>query len=256
MSFNSLICLVQAARETGALKEAKDKLEKTVEDLTWRLQLEKRLRRSSENGLVINTETRTTAVSCLPVAACITYKCLLQWRSFEVERTSSFRGTPQGVNLSFVNGSLTGGVDKLRQVEAKYPALLFKQQLTAYVEKIYGMIRDNLKKEISPLLGLCIQVNIVCFSYMECLFIDMFGSFPYMKMQAPRTSRASLVKGTSRSLGNAAGQQALIAHWQGIVKSLDSFLNTLKANHVSLLSIHIAKFFFMVTFCSIPKKVP
>lgn len=46
----------------------------------------------------------------------------------------------------------------MRQVEAKYPALLFKQQLTAYVEKIYGMIRDNLKKEISPLLGLCIQV--------------------------------------------------------------------------------------------------
>ncbi|KAF8392246.1 hypothetical protein HHK36_022588 [Tetracentron sinense] len=207
-----------------------------------------------------------------PIAACIIYKCLLQWRSFEVERTSvfdriiqtighaietqenndilaywlsnastlllllqrtlkasgaagmapqrrrsssatlfvrmtqSFRGTPQGVNLSFVNDGLTGGVDTLRQVEAKYPALLFKQQLTAYVEKIYGMIRDNLKKEISPLLGLCIQ--------------------------APRTSRASLVKGPSRSLANAVAQQALIAHWQGIVKSLGNFLNMLKANHV------------------------
>jgi len=35
---------LQAARETGALKEAKDKLEKRVEELTWRLQLEKRLR--------------------------------------------------------------------------------------------------------------------------------------------------------------------------------------------------------------------
>lgn len=35
---------IQAARETGALKEAKDKLEKRVEELTWRLQLEKRLR--------------------------------------------------------------------------------------------------------------------------------------------------------------------------------------------------------------------
>ena len=34
----------QAARETGALKEAKDKLEKKVEELTWRIQLEKRLR--------------------------------------------------------------------------------------------------------------------------------------------------------------------------------------------------------------------
>ncbi|KAE8725823.1 Myosin-9 [Hibiscus syriacus] len=207
-----------------------------------------------------------------PVAACIIYKCLLQWRSFEVERTSvfdriiqtignaietqdnnevlaywlsnastlllllqrtlkasgaagmtpqrrrsssatlfgrmtqSFRGAPQGVNIALINGGITSGVDTLRQVEAKYPALLFKQQLTAYVEKIYGMIRDNLKKEISPLLGLCIQ--------------------------APRTSRASLVKGASRSVANSAGQQALIAHWQGIVKSLGKFLNTLKENHV------------------------
>ncbi|XP_054801959.1 myosin-11 isoform X2 [Prosopis cineraria] len=204
-----------------------------------------------------------------PIAACIIYKCLLHWRSFEVERTSvfdriiqtighaietqdnndilaywlsnastlllllqrtlkasgaagiapqrrrsssatlfgrmtqSFRGAPSGVNLALING--TGGVDTLRQVEAKYPALLFKQQLTAYVEKIYGMIRDNLKKEISPLLGLCIQ--------------------------APRTSRASLVKG-SRSVANTEAQRALIAHWQGIVKSLGNFLNTLKANHV------------------------
>ncbi|KVI07409.1 Dil domain-containing protein [Cynara cardunculus var. scolymus] len=189
-----------------------------------------------------------------PIAACIIYKCLLQWRSFEVERTlvfdriiqtighaievpiydnndilaywlsnastlllllqrtlkaggtaagmgpqrrrtsatlfgRSFRGAPQGVNLSFVDGGLSA-LDAVSQVEAKYPALLFKQQLTAYVEKIYGMIRDNLKKEISPLLGLCIQ--------------------------APRTSRASLVKGASRSV-NSAAQQALIAHWQGIV---------------------------------------
>ncbi|KAK7332844.1 hypothetical protein VNO80_29600 [Phaseolus coccineus] len=205
-----------------------------------------------------------------PIAACIVYKCLLHWRSFEVDRTSvfdrliqtvghavetqdnndvlaywlsnastlvlllqrtlkasgaagmapqrrrsssgslfgrvthSFRGTPAGVTLPLINGSMSG-VDTLK-VEAKYPALLFKQQLTAYVEKIYGMIRDNLKKEISPLLGLCIQ--------------------------APRTSRASLVKGSSRSVANTEAQKALIAHWQGIVKSLGNFLNTLKANHV------------------------
>ncbi|CAH2038541.1 unnamed protein product [Thlaspi arvense] len=120
--------------------------------------------------------------------------------------TQSFRGAPQGVNLAMINGAAGGGADTLRQVEAKYPALLFKQQLTAYVEKIYGMIRDNLKKEISPLLGLCIQ--------------------------APRTSRASLVKGASRSVANTAAQQALIAHWQGIVKSLTNFLNTLKSNNV------------------------
>ena len=83
---------------------------------------------------------------------------LLLTKVFDIFFLQSFRGTPQGVNLSFVNGGLSGGAETLRQVEAKYPALLFKQQLTAYVEKIYGMIRDNLKKEISPLLGLCIQV--------------------------------------------------------------------------------------------------
>ncbi|KAL3361022.1 hypothetical protein AABB24_014107 [Solanum stoloniferum] len=48
--------------------------------------------------------------------------------------------------------------DGMSHMEARYPALLFKQQLTACVEKIFGLIRDNLKKEISPLLGLCIQV--------------------------------------------------------------------------------------------------
>ncbi|MQL83467.1 hypothetical protein Taro_015960, partial [Colocasia esculenta] len=42
--------LKMAARETGALKEAKDKLEKTVEELTWRLQLEKRLRTDLEEA--------------------------------------------------------------------------------------------------------------------------------------------------------------------------------------------------------------
>lgn len=71
----------------------------------------------------------------------------------------SFRGIPRNVDLSSVDGGTNGGIDgSLNQIEAKYPALLFKQQLTAYVEKIYGMIRDNLKKEISPQLGLCIQV--------------------------------------------------------------------------------------------------
>ncbi|CAN4102475.1 unnamed protein product [Withania somnifera] len=205
-----------------------------------------------------------------PIAACLIYKCLLHWRSFEVERTSVFdriiqtiasaievpdnndvltywlcntstllmllqqtlkasgaanltpqrrrsssaslfgrmsqglRGSPQSAGLSVLNGRMLGRLDDLRHVEAKYPALLFKQQLTAFLEKIYGMIRDNLKKEISPLLGLCIQ--------------------------APRTSRASLVKG--RSQANAAAQQALFAHWQSIVRSLNNYLMMMKANNV------------------------
>lgn len=50
--------------------------------------------------------------------------------------------------------------------------------------------------------------------------------------QAPRISRASLVKGP-RSQSNTAAQQTLIAHWKSIVKNLDSYLKTMRANFVS-----------------------
>ncbi|CAN6811920.1 unnamed protein product, partial [Brassica oleracea] len=167
-----------------------------------------------------------------PVAACVIYKSLLHWRSFEVERTNVFdriiqtiasaievpdnnevlaywlsnsatlllllqrtlKATGAATGLSFLNRQGLTKLDDLRQVEAKYPALLFKQQLTAFLEKIYGMIRDNLKKEISPLLGLCIQVT----------FLLYLCSY------------------------------TLIAHWQSIRKSLNAYLNLMKANNVSL----------------------
>ena len=48
-------------------------------------------------------------------------------------------------------------LDLLLQVEAKYPALLFKQQLDAFVQKIFPMLRDNVKKEITPQLAACIH---------------------------------------------------------------------------------------------------
>nr|CAB3477435.1 unnamed protein product [Digitaria exilis] len=130
---------------------------------------------------------------------------------------SGMRASPQSAGRAFLGSRFIGGLGDLRQVEAKYPALLFKQQLTAFLEKIYGMIRDNLKKEISPLLGLCIQ--------------------------APRTSRASLIKG-SRSQANALAQQTLIAHWQSIVKILTNYLNVLKANYVP--SFLISKVFTQI----------
>jgi myosin-5 len=49
-------------------------------------------------------------------------------------------------------------MDIVRHVEAKYPALLFKQQLIAYVEKIYGIIRENMKKDMLQIVPSCIQV--------------------------------------------------------------------------------------------------
>ncbi|KAJ0761675.1 putative Dilute domain-containing protein [Helianthus annuus] len=96
-----------------------------------------------------------------------------------------------------------------RQLEAKSPASLFKTQLSASVEKIYGMIRDDLKKQISILLGLCIQ--------------------------APRKSRENLLKGPTFALASAASQDNLIAHWQEIVNKIECFLKMLKSNNVSAL---------------------
>ncbi|OEL34730.1 Myosin-12, partial [Dichanthelium oligosanthes] len=157
-------------------------------------------------------------------AACIVYKSLLHWNSFEAEKTNIFdriiqtirssvegaessrelaywlsttstllyllqntlkassssskgpnrsrtatgslfsrmvqsaRTSSSGLGVTSGYSGMVGRSDTASMVEAKYPALRFKQQLTAYVEKIYGIIRDNLKKEISPFLTLCIQV--------------------------------------------------------------------------------------------------
>ncbi|XP_028794808.1 myosin-6 isoform X2 [Neltuma alba] len=105
-----------------------------------------------------------------------------------------FRSSPSSASLA------VPPLDIVRKVEAKYPALLFKQQLTAYVEKIYGIIRDNLKKELNPFLSLCIQ--------------------------APRTS-----KGVLRS-GRSFGKDSPMGHWQSIIESLNTLLCTLKENFV------------------------
>ncbi|KAL0370424.1 UNVERIFIED_CONTAM: Myosin-6 [Sesamum angustifolium] len=107
-----------------------------------------------------------------------------------------FRSSPSSVNLTAAAAAL----EAVRQVEAKYPALLFKQQLTAYVEKIYGIIRDNLK-ELGSLLALCIQ--------------------------APRTSKGSVLRS-----GRSFGKDSPTNHWQAIIDCLNSLLSTLKQNFV------------------------
>ncbi|KAL6002148.1 hypothetical protein ACLOJK_037596 [Asimina triloba] len=87
--------------------------------------------------------------------------------------TSLFGRMAQGFRSSpSSNSLLVGNLDVVRQVEAKYPALLFKQQLTAYVEKIYGMVRDNLKKQLSKLLPHCIQVPPM---FIQKIFMQIFS---------------------------------------------------------------------------------
>uniref|UniRef100_A0A453DWM1 Dilute domain-containing protein n=1 Tax=Aegilops tauschii subsp. strangulata TaxID=200361 RepID=A0A453DWM1_AEGTS len=124
-------------------------------------------------------------------------------------RTSSLNSpkenqAPGHPERSVSDGRLVGALTDISQVEAKYPALAFKQQLTALLEKVYGVIRHDLKKELSSLLGLCIQ--------------------------APRTFVVS-PRGTG-SQGTDMAQQASMAHWQSIIKILTNSLNVLKSNYV------------------------
>ncbi|CAN8327172.1 unnamed protein product [Cochlearia groenlandica] len=99
---------------------------------------------------------------------------------------------------------LRGPDDSGSHIEARYPALLFKQQLTACVEKIYGLIRDNLKKELSPLLGSCIQ--------------------------APKASRGIAGKSSRSPVG--VPQQSPSSQWESILKFLDSLMSRLRENQV------------------------
>ncbi|KAK4372251.1 hypothetical protein RND71_007635 [Anisodus tanguticus] len=232
----------------------------------------------------ISKETHDILIKCLaedkgfdkgrPVAACTLYRALLQWRSFEAEKTNifdrivhtiqssiedqdntgdlaywlstsatllfllqstikagnvptrspyrnrsspttlfgrmaqGFRSTSLSMAISSGYSGIEGSPNIRTRIEAKYPALLFKQHLTACVEKIYGMIRDNLKKEISPFLNQCIH--------------------------APRSARIRPLKGSSRSIHSniIAKQQASSVHWQNIVNSLGSTLTILSENNV------------------------
>ncbi|KAK4356924.1 hypothetical protein RND71_022534 [Anisodus tanguticus] len=114
--------------------------------------------------------------------------------SFFGRMAQSFRGS--SANLAI------GGLDTVRQVEAKQPALLFKMQLSAYVEKIYGIIRDNWKKDLSSLLASCIQ--------------------------ASQTSKGSSLQ----SPGNSVDGSSPSTPWDGVIESLNGLLSTLKENYV------------------------
>ena len=88
-----------------------------------------------------------------------------------------------------------------KQVEAKYPALLFKQQLDAFVQKIFSLLRDNIKKEIAPTLNHCIH--------------------------APR-GRASSTAGDKKGRGGPV----LSSHWTSVINIMQSLLQLMKDTHV------------------------
>ena len=230
-----------------------------------------------------------------PVLACVTFRSLLHWRVFELERTGLFdrvMGQMSGAveahaddsgklaywlsnafallhllqrTLKTSSGGLSGGASSrrrvgsvgiferfnsrlraapaaekkpdeapgipgVRPVDAKYPAFLFKQQLTAFVEKIYGFLRDNMKREITPQLGSCIQA-------------PRAGRGDKRGVGAGGAASGLRPSGGSGNLGPQLG-----THWRTILDCLDALLVTMKANHVP---VFLVRKFFTQIFCFI-----
>ncbi|CAN1838543.1 XI-B [Linum perenne] len=132
-----------------------------------------------------------------------TLKCYLGCRdpadvsSFYGRMALSFRPPTAHINNRPTSDVKTGK-EFIHVVEPKYPATLFRQQIIALVETLYGVMRDNLKFELSPLLGLCIQ-----------------------QQQAPETE------------GNDVGaSDKSSSNWNCIVEKLEALLIRMKENYV------------------------
>ena len=127
-----------------------------------------------------------------------------------------------GDEASIHGGTIGGG---LRQVEAKYPALLFKQQLDAFVQRIFPMLRDNVKKEITPHLSSCIHAP-----------RSAHGGRTTSRRPTPSATTTTTGGGgggdAASAAANAAADATVAASWKHILAVFDTVLDTLRANHV------------------------
>jgi myosin-5 len=118
-----------------------------------------------------------------------------------------------------------GGVGGFRAVEAKYPALLFKQQLDAFVQKVFPMVRDNVKKAITPLLA-------------HCIHTPRGGGAAGAGGGALAAAAAAAKPGGAAPPAHQSGATAAAAAdaqsraWADILAALDELLATLTAAHV------------------------
>jgi len=129
--------------------------------------------------------------------------------SFFSRSTAGASTTAPSAGASDVSVHGAAGAMGYQQVEAKYPALLFKQQLDAFVQKIFPMLRDNIKKEITPELAACIH--------------------------APKAGGRSMPSRRSAAAPAASadsGVHQLSSHWGNILNVFTQLLATMKENKV------------------------
>ena len=132
------------------------------------------------------------------------------------------------------------------QVEAKYPALLFKQQLDAFVQKIFPMLRDNIKKDVNPQLAACIHAPRarpaghggstrtlqVCARARSVRLCTARGlCHPTLLPHAWAASTCSFLA-RSHLPRAACADNALSPHWGAILATLHNLLEVVQAAHV------------------------
>lgn len=123
-----------------------------------------------------------------------------------VRASSVGLGTPGGE--ASIHGGAAGG---FRQVEAKYPALLFRQQLDALVQKIFPTLRDNIKREVMPHVSAAIHAP------------RSANARPAGRGGAAAASRAR------GGAGEGEGDADAKAHWTAMLNIMERTLQTLRA---------------------------
>ncbi|KAJ1694851.1 hypothetical protein LUZ63_011549 [Rhynchospora breviuscula] len=260
--------LVKSLQEQLALMEAENQV------------LRKQIMEGIE-ALIDCVVNRVGMVHAKPVSAFTIYNCLLNWKSFQAEKTCVFDRLLQMLDTAAKNDNVaddlaywlanastllillqtnlkastrTGlrkhkGLSKMEeglqassgrhQVEANYPALLFKLQLTTFVEAMYTTTCENLKKELTPLLSVAIQ--------------------------APRAAKASIVRGHSfkntdsprKSFSDAKGSAFSNSIAESPRKSFSdvrglSFKNSMQESHWKSITDNLSDSYIMLQENGVP----
>ena len=116
-------------------------------------------------------------------------------------------------------------------MEAKYPALLFKQQLDAFVQKIFPMLRDNVKKEISPQLAACIHAPRQAGARGARRTTSGAAALAAAAADGQQPGTPGTPGGSRPSAGGEAAG-GLSPHWASMLRVFDVLLATLRENHV------------------------
>lgn len=144
-------------------------------------------------------------------------------------------------DLACIDG---GFVSDCYPVEAKYPALMFKQQQDEFVQTIYAMMRENVKKSIEPMLVSrclharqpCLQCNTCSVATSRCCHLMQVNCANAACPAFLCMQRCCIGAPTPRSSGSGSGAAPTAAvqskAWGDLLAVFDELLVTLRKNHV------------------------